>query len=103
MTYRIKVLDEQNKTVAYVSFIDNLTIVGEAPYVNCNGRMGIRRIPEGRFEGELVIMYFYPQKQGDSYAEFISEDDAYNLCAHRNLLNVADDLQLQADNEVEVL
>lgn len=99
MCYLIKVLNDVNEEVDTVKFNNNLTVEGAPDYVNFNGQVGLTRCTSERYKDELVIMYFYPEKQEDSYAEFISELEAYNLCAHRNKLDVANELNINLLHE----
>lgn len=99
----MKVLDDNYHPVDVVEFVDNLTIPGAEPYLNFNGRVGLTRCTSDKYFGELVICYFYEEEQEKSYAEFINERDAYNMCAHRNKLDVARKLGISLIEEVEVL
>lgn len=101
--YLIKVIDENNNPVDTVQFKNNLTIKGAAPYRNFNGLVGLTRCTSKKYKNQLVLCFFYPKHQELSYAEFISERDAYELCAKRNKLQVADELQINLIEEVEVL
>lgn len=99
----IKVVDENYHPVDIVEFHDNLTIPDAEPYINFNGHVGLTRCTSEKYKDELVICYFYPQDQERSYAEFISDEYAYNMCAHRNKLDVARELGINFKKEVEVL
>ena len=88
----IKVVDENFTAVDSVIFEDNLTCSDVPEYMNFNGRIGLTRCTSEKYAGELVICYFYPDKQEDSYAEFITDKTAYQLCAKRNKLELADKL-----------
>lgn len=101
--YLIKVIDENNRIIDTVEFIDNLTLDNVAPYRNFNGKVGLTRCTSDRYKNQLVLCYFYEDQQEKSYAEFISEKDAYNLCAQRNKLEVAKELNINLLEEVEVL
>lgn len=103
MTVRLKVYDEDYNVVDTVDFVDNLTLRGVAPYRNFNGRVGLTRLSSDRYDGQLVLCYFYPRHQELSYAEFISEEDAYNLCAKRNKLELVHELGISLVPEREVL
>jgi len=96
-------LIENGEIIDTVTFKDNLTREDKPDYVNFNGRVGLTRCNSERNKDKLVIMYFYPDKQEDSYAEFISEADAFNMCRHRNKLDTAYDLKLRICKEREVL
>lgn len=101
--YLLKVLDENNNEVDAVEFVDNLTLDNVPPYRNFNGRVGLTRCTSERYYNQLVLCYFYKEDQEKSYGEFISEKDAYNLCAARNKLDVANRLNINLTKEVEVL
>ena len=91
---KLIVFDNQ-QPVCTVKFKDNLTIHGKPDYVNENGRMGIKRIKAGRFEGRLVYMFVdceYPER---SYAEFIEEKDAFRLCWSKKKYEVIDELDIK--------
>lgn len=100
--YLINVVDD-GRTVDSVIFVDNLTVPTDPPYNNFNGRIGLTRCTSERFEGELVICYFYPERQEDSYAEFITEEEAYHMCAHRNKLDLAKELGIVLTQEREII
>lgn len=96
-------LIEGNKVIDTVTFEDNLTDYTAPPYVNYNGQMGLTRLSEGKHSGELVIMYFFEDTQEYSYAEFISDREAFRECAKRNKLDLAHSLDLKLVEGVEVL
>jgi len=100
--YLLKVLDEGNNVVDTVEFVDNLTLENVPDYRNFNGKVGLTRCTSDRYRNQLVICYFYKDHQELSYAEFISEKEAYSLCAKRNKLDVASDLKINLIREVEV-
>lgn len=102
MGYLIKVLDDNNKAVDTVEFVDNLTLHNVPPYRNFNGQVGLTRCTSQQYYNQLVIMYFYKNNQDWSYAEFITEKDAYSICAQRNKLDVANRLNIDLTREVEV-
>lgn len=101
--YLLKVLDEENNEVDTVEFIDNLTVEDAPNYVNFNGLVGLNRLTSEKYKGKLVICFFYPEEQELSYAEFIGEGEAYNMCSHRNKLDVAYQLGINLLKEIEVL
>lgn len=89
------------KRVASVRFVPNLNLAGEPSYVNEGGNMGLIRIKDGRFKDRLVVMYeneFYPSQ---NRGEFISEDDAYDLCLSRGKNVVIKRLNIHPTDEEE--
>lgn len=99
----IPILDERLHIIGTVPFVDNLTLSHVPDYVNFNGLMGVTRITHGRYEGGLVLMYYdkyYPQ---NSYAELVTEKEAYTTCLNRGKLDVAKELGLKITSECEVL
>ena len=101
--YLLSIIDESGAIVGEVPFVDNLTCYDAPDYVNLNGQLGITRLEEGKYEGQLVFMQFYEDQQDLSYAEFVSENEAYRLCASRNKLDLAYSLNIHMEKEVEVL
>lgn len=91
------------KTVDSVIFEDNLTVPSDHPYNNFNGLIGLTRCTSERFYGELVICYFYPERQQDSYAEFITDEEAYHMCAIRNKTDLALELGINLTEEREII
>lgn len=74
--------------VASIPFDPNLSMRNVPSYINQSCEMGLGRIPEGKYEGQLVIMYedeFFPSR---TRGEFIDETEAYELCIERGKLNV---------------
>ena len=95
----VPVLDDKLNIICTVPFVDNLTLVHVPDYINMNGYMGITRLQSE----ELVIMYYdknYPQ---NSYAEIVTEKEAYKTCLNRGRLDVAKELKLEIKKEVEVI
>lgn len=74
--------------ITTVAFEPNLNVQNVPAYVNESCNMGIVRIEKGYYKNKLVIMYedeFYPSH---NMGEFISEDDAYDLCIKRGKNNI---------------
>lgn len=88
----IPVYDDQLHILRTVEFTDNLTLSHVPDYVNQNGLMGLKRLKRGRWEGCLVIMYYDKRYPSHSYAEFISEEEAYHVCLNRGKLELATQL-----------
>ena len=95
----IPVLNDKLEIVCTVPFVDNLTLVHVPEYLNFNGYLGITRLETE----ELVLMYYDKNYPANSYAEIITEKEAYKTCLNRGRLDVAKQLGLQIKKEVEVI
>lgn len=90
-----------NKTVTTVKFEPNLNCNNKPSYLNEGGNIGLCRIQKGRYRNRLVIMYedeFYPSC---NHGEFITENDAYNLCISRGKNMVIKKLNINPNYEEE--
>lgn len=90
----VPLIDDDLKIIGTVPFVDNLTLSHVPEYVNMNGYMGLTRIVCGMYENRLVLMYYdkhYPER---SYAELVSEKEAYKECLTRGKLDVAKEYNL---------
>lgn len=91
----IPVLDEHLEVIGATVFEDNLTLHNVPDYVNMNGHLGLKRLScDGIYDREILLMYYDPQNPECSYAEFISELDAYKLCLSKNKKELANKLGL---------
>lgn len=103
--YLLPIVNDDLKIIGTVEFEDNLTLRNVPDYVNMNARIGIKRLDEsyGKLEGELVIMFLDTYCPKSSYAEIITQKEAYQYCLNRGKLDLASKLDLQFIEEVEVI
>jgi len=101
----LPILNEDLKIIATVKFEDNLTLEHVPQYVNQNGRLGLKRLDEsyGSLEDSIVYMFYDPENPKTSYAEIITDKEAYKYCLNRGKLDLAEELGLQYVDGVEVL
>jgi len=95
----IPLIDNNLQIICTVPFKDNLTLNHVPEYVNLNGYMGITRLDNNL----IVVMYYDKNYPKNSYAEIITEKEAYKTCLNRGRLDVAKELGLQIKKEVEVI
>lgn len=93
---------EDNKVIGLVKFVNNLTLEDVPDYVNENGELGIKRVNMGRLDNEIVLMTYDSVNPDSSYAEVITEKEAYEWCLHRNP-KLMEELDLEYVEEREVL
>lgn len=89
------------KTVTTMKFEPNLNLSSGPSYVNEGGNIGLARVPKGKYKDKLVFMYednYFPSR---NYAEFISENDAYDLCISRGKNMIIKKLDIHPDYEEE--
>jgi len=103
--YLLPLLDEELNIIATVEFEDNLTLPDVPDYVNMNGLLGLKRLDSSyeRLEGCLVFMCYDTFNPDRSYAELVSEKEAYKHCLQRGKLELASKLGLKFIEGVEVL
>jgi len=101
----LPILNDDLRIIGTVEFVDNLTLSTAPDYVNQNGQVGLIRLDSkyGRHEGELCLMYYDKQNPETSYAEIITEKEAYKKCLNRGKLELASQLNLQFIDDVEIL
>lgn len=101
----LPILNDELYIIGTVEFQDNLTLSHVPDYVNMNGYLGLKRLDEsyGRLSGEIVYMFYDPQNPKTSYAEIITEKEAYKYCLNRGKLELASELGLQFVEGVEVI
>lgn len=87
----VPVINDKLEIICTVPFKDNLTLNHVPEYVNMNGYMGITRLETD----ELVIMYYDKNYPANSYAEIVTEKEAYKICLNRGRLDVAKELKLE--------
>ena len=91
----VPVLDQKGrKTGEYVQLVSNLTSSGPA-YMNDGGELGLTRTRSG----VLVLVYSNMAFMGSSFAEEISEADAYQLCMKNQHTSLIDELGLNPEEE----
>ena len=100
----IPIYNDNDKIIGLVEFEDNLTLVDSPDYVNMNGRMGLKRLGEdyGVLQGELVLMFYDPYYPKTSFAEIVTEREAFDYCQNRGKLELASELGLKYVKEIEV-
>lgn len=100
----IPIYNDDDRIIGLVEFEDNLTLVDSPDYVNMNGRMGLKRLGEdyGVLQGELVLMFYDPYYPKTSFAEIVTEKEAYDYCQNRGKLELASELGLKYVKEIEV-
>lgn len=105
MNVTIPIYNEKDKIIGLVNFEDNLTLSDAPAYVNQNGKIGLKRLDKryGKLENNIVFMFYDPKYPKTSYAEIISDQEAYIYCLNRGKLKLANKLQLEFVEEVEVL
>lgn len=103
--YLLPILDDDLKIIGTVEFEDNLTLSNAPDYVNQNGYLGLKRLDENyeKYQGHIVFMCYDKQNPKSSYAEIISEKEAYKYCLNRGKLELANELELKFIEGVEVL
>ena len=101
--YPLPIIDDELKIIGTVPFKDNLTLSHVPDYVNENGYMGLTRLGEGVHEGELVLMRYDKWYPNRSYAELVSEREAYIECRNKGRLDVAKELGICIEREREVI
>ena len=101
----VPIIDDNLRIIGNVEFVDNLTLSHVPEYVNMNGLMGLKRLDKsyGKLEGYIVLMLYDKHNPRSSYAEIISEREAYRYCLNRGKLELASELGLQFVEEVEVV
>ena len=98
----IPILDDKQKVIGSTLFVDNLTVEGAPDYYNWNGRVGLKRfhpLDDGGgvclHDGDILFMYYDLDRPLErSYAEFITELEAYKFCLQRRKLDLIDELGL---------
>ena len=91
----VPLLDEDLQIIGTVPFKDNLTLSHVPEYVNYNGYVGLTRLTTGRYQDSLVIMYYDKKYPQCSYAELVTEKEAYRECLNRGKLDVAKECGLE--------
>ena len=86
---------ENNKTLMYVDFKPNLNLSGVPAYVNEGGAIGLKRIHKGKYKGKLVFMYRDLYFPSSSFANFIDEEEAYDLCFQRGKFELINRLKIK--------
>lgn len=101
----IPLYDDNMRMIGNVEFVDNLTLSHVPDYVNMNGLMGLKRLDQsyGNLSGHIVLMLYDKHNPKSSYAEIISEREAYRYCLNRGKLELASELDLKFVEEVEVV
>jgi hypothetical protein len=104
MTVLIPILDDNLQIIGTTEFIDNLTLKDVPDYVNMNAKLGLKRLDtkEKICDGLIVFMMFDIMHPNRSYAEIVSELEAYKMCLSRNKLELASELGLKFMLEREV-
>ena len=103
----IPIYDDKLEIVGNVEsskFEDNFTTIDHPPYMNCNARVCLLRLDNsyGRYWDTPCIIYYYEDNPMLSYAELLTESEAYNMCLHRGRLDLAEKLNLKFVKNVEV-
>lgn len=96
MTEMIRVYLDGNmkKVVGYVKLNTWLDLNNAPSYENEGAHMGIERIEEGRYKGRLAVIYYNEAWTSSSFAEIVSEVEAYDLCFERGKFNVIEKLEI---------
>lgn len=92
----VAVTNKQGKILEIVPFTPNLNLQGPR-YLNEGGDMGLARNKEGR----LVLMYHYTEFPSCNKGEYISEEEAYEICYNRGKQHVIEQLQIKPNYKGE--
>ncbi|RAP43836.1 MAG: hypothetical protein BZ136_09265 [Methanosphaera sp. rholeuAM74] len=91
----VPVLDQKGRrTGEYAQLVCNVTSSGPS-YMNQGGELGLTRTRSG----VLVVVYSNLAYMGSSFAEEISEADAYKLCMKNQHTTLIDELGLDPEEE----
>ncbi len=96
----IPVYNKNNKKIGQTIFIDNLTFDNKPSYCNESGRLGLVRVREGKYKNKLILLYYDEYFSSCSRGDFISEDEAYDICLSRGRLNLTEELNINPTEEV---
>lgn len=101
----VPIIDNNLRIIGTVEFEDNLTLSHVPDYVNMNGYIGLKRLDDSyeTHSGELCLMFYDPKNPKTSYAEIVSEREAYKYCLNRGKLELASKLNLKFIDGVEVV
>ena len=86
----VAVTNKQGKILEVLPFKANLNLRGPR-YLNEGGDMGLTRNKEGR----LVLMYHYTEFPSRDKGEYISEEEAYEICYNRGKQHLIEQLQIK--------
>ena len=86
----IPVLSEGRYVMDYIECTTNLTSHSTPAYMNEGGELGLARTDDD----VLVIIYSNEYCPGSSFAEKITENDAYQLCMEKNHVELIDELDI---------
>ncbi len=95
----IPVYNKNNKKIGQTPFIDNLTFDNKPSYCNESGRLGLVRVRDGKYKNKLILLYYDEFFSSCSRGEFITEDEAYDLCLSRGKLQLTERLQINPSDE----
>ena len=91
---KVPVLDCKGRSTGeYAPLVCNLTRRATPAYNNDGGELGLARTDKG----VLVVVYSNIAYMGSSFAEEISEADAYDLCMHNNRTHLIDKMSIEPD------
>lgn len=83
------ITNKQGKIISVVPFTPNLNINGPR-YLNEGGDMGLTR----DHNGKLVLMYHYTEHPSSDKGEYISEEEAYEICYNRGKQHLIERLHI---------
>lgn len=96
----IPIYNNKNQKVGQTPFIDNLTFDSKPAYCNESGRLGLVRVKDGKYKNRLVLLYYNEYFSSCSRGEFISEEEAYDICLSRGRLQLTERLNIHPAGEV---
>ncbi len=73
-----------------VMFKDNLNLIAPR-YINDGGEMGLTRAKNGK----LVLMHHYPEFPSCDSAEYISEEEGFEICYNRGKQHLITKLHIE--------
>lgn len=85
----IPLYDKKHHIIATYTFKENLNVRGPR-YLNEGANMGLIRDKQGN----LVLMYQHEEFPSSDHAEYISEEEAYELCLNRGKQCLVEELRI---------
>ena len=89
---------KHDKIIAVIplkQFKPNLNIGNTPGYNNESCNMGLIRIPQGKYKGNLAILYENECYPDTNWGEIISDHQAYELCINRGKTNIINKLNIE--------
>lgn len=92
----IPVYKRNREILGTYTFKQNLNVRGPR-YLNEGCNMGLIRDTQGN----LVLMYQHEEFPSSDFAEYVSEDEAYELCLNRGKQCLVEELHLRPSHVME--